>query len=846
MAFKKSKGKTGKKKPKKSGGKKDSWSHEGGMVLDGKDEENNEDGAKRKRRSSTQDREESIRRSKLKNNDRKRKKDFKVKMSKKVKFGDVVAAAKQEESDDEESETEEVQPKFEVRLNPLSVMDRLKVFVAKSLDQREAQSGDEESEEEAGDASGSEIDEEEEYEEGSEEEEYEEEGEEALVGDNVAEQDVQDQDLDSSDELETKRDSSTADYYFDAQFNAPQDATKQAPSKMRQLEKIENTPFDIYGQLNFEPEDEEEAAESALPIAPGPYSSIAQMPGLHKLFRGPAACERIDPRAIDEVNSHLLPYLASYADTFVEGREASNDTNLLNGMLLHTVSHTVKARAKVIKHNQKLQRKLRDSIVANAVAKETTTAKAAKKNKASKGDAALPIPTPVVDSVDAIATEDADAMRDQGFCRPRVLILCPFRGTALRVVQQIRAILGENTSVSGWDKLQDEYGQLEEDDEEGTGPDAKKPQDWKDLFTKQNIDDDFKMGIQLNPGHGKGSGPAKGVYMRLFSDFFISDIILASPLGLRLAMGNAPKTGDKVKDNANKGKNNDLSPDFLSSVEVVMLHQADVMYMQNWDHLDFIMKYTNKLPTAAHDTDFSRVRQYFLEGQAAKHRQLMVTSHFNQPELQMFFREHAQSAAGSIRVKKHWGKGELVHVVDEVKQVFQLVPGVKSFDTQEDARFKYFKDSVLAPLLRLEQKHTLIVTPSYFSYVRVRNELMKQDANAAYVCEYSRDSEISRGRSRFFHGKNDLLLYSGRCHFFRRFPIRGAKHIVFYSLPEYAHFYSEWVNMLSSHTPDGGDDGKVSCLVLFTAFERMALERIVGPKKCAQMLSASKTTFVYC
>jgi len=106
-----------------------------------------------------------------------------------------------------------------------------------------------------------------------------------------------------------------------------------------------------------------------------------------------------------------------------------------------------------------------------------------------------------------------------------------------------------------------------------------------------------------------------------------------------------------------------------------------------------------------------------------------VTSHFNQPELQMFFREHAQSVAGSIRVKKHWGKGELVHVVDEVKQVFQLVPGVKSFETQEDARFKYFKDCVLAPLLRLEQKHTLIVTPSYFSYVRVRNELMKQDVS---------------------------------------------------------------------------------------------------------------------
>ena len=47
-------------------------------------------------------------------------------------------------------------------------------------------------------------------------------------------------------------------------------------------------------------------------------------------------------------------------------------------------------------------------------------------------------------------------------------------------------------------------------------------------------DDDFKLGIQFNPGRGKGSGSNKGVYLRLFSDFFISDVIIASPLGLRL------------------------------------------------------------------------------------------------------------------------------------------------------------------------------------------------------------------------------------------------------------------------------------------------------------------------
>jgi len=343
MAFKKKGGKPTKKKAKKSGGKKDDWSHEGGMVLDGKDAENNEDGARRKRRL-TQDKEESIRRSKLKNNDRKRQKDFRVKMSKKVKFGDVVAAAKAEESDSEESEEEEVVPKFEPRPNPLSVMDRLKVFVSKSLDERAGdrseEEGSEQEYEEVSDVEGEEYggDSDEEDEEGVEEEEE-------LVGDDVEEREIRDEDLDSSDELETRRDTSTADFYFDAQFNA-EDSGDQQATKMRLLSKIEGTPFDIYGNVNFTKENEEEEGEqdSPLPVAPGPYSTIAQMPGLHKLFRGSAACERIDPRAIDEVNGHMLPYLASYADTFVEGRETSNDNNLLNGMLLHTISHTVKAR----------------------------------------------------------------------------------------------------------------------------------------------------------------------------------------------------------------------------------------------------------------------------------------------------------------------------------------------------------------------------------------------------------------------------------------------------------------------------------------------------------------------
>ena len=69
-------------------------------------------------------------------------------------------------------------------------------------------------------------------------------------------------------------------------------------------------------------------------------------------------------------------------------------------------------------------------------------------------------------------------------------------------------------------------------------------------------------------------------------------------------------------------------------------------------------------------------------------------------------------------------------------------------------------------------------------------------------------------------------------------------HIVFYSLPEYPHFYSELVDMLSEAAA-GGLGAESSCVALFTAYEKMALERIVGSKRCAHMLKSSKTTFMF-
>lgn len=439
----------------------------------------------------------------------------------------------------------------------------------------------------------------------------------------------------------------------------------------------------------------------------------------------------------------------------------------------------------MVKHNQRLKRKaqeekMRDASsnkkkagkkVAPTPAKEEPkkTSSARRSTRSKKADEQKA--DEENEEAAAVAEDDkGDAPGnnlDQGFTRPRLLILVPFRHVARKVVQSILHILGENTSVTNKEKFENEYADPEESDEENDGIDGKarktrKPDDYYKIFAGNN-DDDFKMGIQINPGHGKGTGPTKGAYVRLFSDFYISDIIVASPLGLKLVI-------DSTMVEPPKG-NGKVNADFLSSIEMCLVHQADVLYMQNWEHVHYLLSLTNMLPTSSHtETDYSRVRPYFLDKQGGKHKQLICTTLFNHAEIFSTFRMFAQSIAGQVIVKKDWEKtAVLSRIAVPAKQVYQVLPmpNVPDLIRYEEDKFTYFTQEILLPILRKQEKRIIVVIPSYLDYVRVRNFLMQQEARAVYVCEYSRESEISRGRAWFYHGVKDIMVYSGRMHFFR-------------------------------------------------------------------------------
>ena len=71
-----------------------------------------------------------------------------------------------------------------------------------------------------------------------------------------------------------------------------------------------------------------------------------------------------------------------------------------------------------------------------------------------------------------------------------------------------------------------------------------------------------------------------------------------------------------------------------------------------------------------------------------------------------------------------------------------------------------------------------------------------------------------------------------------------AQDLLFYQLPHHAHFYPEMVNLLRSRDESAMTHATVT--VLFTRFDALRLEPIVGGARARKMLKSPTGTFLFC
>ncbi|KAF2692120.1 U3 small nucleolar RNA-associated protein 25 [Lentithecium fluviatile CBS 122367] len=408
----------------------------------------------------------------------------------------------------------------------------------------------------------------------------------------------------------------------------------------------------------------------------------------------------------------------------------------------------------------------------------------------------------------AAASDDVDAeYRDQGFTRPKILFLLETKQACVRVVDSITR-LHDFEQQENKKRFLDSFSLPEDKFSDD------KPDDFRELF-EGNDENEFRVGVKLTRKT-----------LKLYSTFYNSDIILASALGLRRAI----ESNEKKKDY-----------DFLSSIEMVIMEQADATLMQNWEHAEFVFEHLNLQPKETHGCDFSRVRNWYLDGHAPYVRQTIIFSAFLTPKINTLYNKHMRNVTGRLKYTADYTSGIIESLAYGIKQTFSRFDS-PSHLTDPDSRFKYFSSTVLPQITRFPKPPqggigVLVYVPSYLDFVRVRNSLVDSDLSYASISEYTDLTDVRKARSHFMSGRHSLLLYTGRAHHFHRYHIRGVKRVVFYGVPENPRFYDEVVGFIGK-TVERGEVSRAegSVRVCFSKWERLELERIVGSKRVGKMV----------
>lgn len=481
----------------------------------------------------------------------------------------------------------------------------------------------------------------------------------------------------------------------------------------------------------------------------------------------------------NELESTLLEPMLTYKDILFPYKSFKND-GYRKLYVLHTLNHIYKTRDRILKNNEKLH-SYQESL---------------KNGK--------------------VTSDSEPELRDQGFTRPKVLILLPTRNACYEVVELLIKLSGAEQQENK-KKFNQQFFSKDV-------PPENKPEDFQHTF-KGNNNDFFCIGMKFTRKS-----------LKLYSSFYSSDIIIASPIGLSM-----------ILENPNKRKR---QYDFLSSIEVLIVDKANQIEMQNWDHMNTIYKYLNKVPKDFHGADFSRIRMWYINDQASYLRQSLIFSEYITPNVSNAVTSKSMNLAGKLKFKPIITSENCImnSVGLKLRQIFQRFESSSPAEDPE-ARFNFFINSIIPSLSRSTSYDDglLIYIPSYYDYLRLKS-YMQSSTKLTFgaIDEYTSQSKLTKLRQGFANGKIKVLLYTERLHYFRRFEIKGVKNIIMYGIPTNPLFYRELIRFIGvSVFKEMAHLDLSLAKVIYSKWDAVALERIVGNERAPVLCHSANEIYEF-
>lgn len=166
------------------------------------------------------------------------------------------------------------------------------------------------------------------------------------------------------------------------------------------------------------------------------------------------------------------------------------------------------------------------------------------------------------------------------------------------------------------------------------------------------------------------------------------------------------------------------------------MDQANVLYLQNWQHLEEILQIMNKTPKYKEMTSsLDEIREYHFENLSKFYRQTIVTTQFNFPELNSLNIRYFNNYKGCLQNKLTYLPLVLESFNNFSVEFMKLE--LNKFEEDFDQRFEFFKNKVIYQNFHISFKifiqiwlkindrqdifKTVIFVNSYYEYIKLRN-----------------------------------------------------------------------------------------------------------------------------